>query len=103
MIKLLFTIGREVIGIEIESRIVIYKDRRFPKGIKFLPMDNNFEKIVIMSRNSIPKEIITLIREANSGKNLKEYQGAKDDEAIAVIIKKDALLKGCVFQKRIDE
>ncbi len=103
MIKLLFTIGREIISIEIEGKIVIYKDRKFPNGIKFLPMDNNFEKIVIMSRNRIPKEIIELIRDANSGKNLLEYQNAKDDEALATIVKEDAILKGCVFQKRMDE
>jgi len=103
MIKLLFTIGREIISIEIEGKIVIYKDRKFPNGIKFLPMDDNFEKIVIMSRNRIPKEIIELIRDANSGKNLLEYQNAKDDEALATIVKEDAILKGCVFQKRMDE
>ena len=103
MIKLLFTIGREIISIEIEGKIVIYKDRKFPNGIKFLPMDNNFEKIVIMSRNRIPKEIIELIGDANSGKNLLEYQNAKDDEALATIVKEDAILKGCVFQKRMDE
>jgi len=102
MIKLIFTVGRETIGIEIENKIVMYEDRKFPKKIKFLPMDDNFEKIVIMSRNRIPKEMIELIRDANSGKNLKEYQEAKDDEALVEIIKRDAAIKGCVFQKRFN-
>lgn len=102
MIRLIFTVGRETVSIEIEKKIVIYKDRKFPTGIKFLPKDDNFEKLVILSRNRIPKEIITLIRNANSGKNLIEYQNAKDDEELVIIIKRDAGLKGCVFQKRID-
>jgi len=102
MIKLIFTVGRETVSIEIEDKTIVYRDRKFPQGIKFLPMDKNFEKIVILSRNRIPKEIVTLIRDANSGKNLKEYQGAKDDEDLAVIVKKDAAIRGCVFQKRMD-
>lgn len=102
MIKLIFTTGRETVSIEIEDKIIVYKDRKFPAGIKFLPMDNDFEKIVLMSRNRIPKEIVTLIRDANTGKNLIEYQEAKDDESLVEIVKKDAGLKGCVFQKRLD-
>jgi len=101
MIKLVFTIARETISIEIESKIIMYKDRRFPKGIRFMPIEKNFDKIVIMSRNRIPKEITELIREANTGKNLEEYNSAKDDEDLVVIVKRDAVLKGCVFQKRI--
>ncbi len=102
MIKLIFTVGRETVSIEIEKKIVMYKDRKFPAGIKFLPKDDKFEKLVILSRNRIPKEIITLIRNANSGKNLIEYQNAKDDEELVIIVKRDAALKGCVFQKRIN-
>ena len=80
----------------------MYRDRKFPKGIKFMPMDANFEHQVIMSRNRIPKEIANLILDANTGKNLLEYQNAKDDEALVTIIKRDAAIKGCVFQKRVD-
>jgi len=102
MIKLIFIVGRETVSIEIKDKIIVYRDRKFPSGIKFLPMDKDFEKIVTLSRNRIPKEIVTLIRNANSGKNLEEYQDAKDDEDLAVIVKKDAGKGGCVFQKRID-
>ncbi len=102
MIKLIFTVGRETVSIDIEGKIIIYRDRKFPNGIKFLPMDPNFERMVIFSRNKIPKEIVALIRGANSGKNLMEYENAKDDEELVVIVKKDAGLRGCVFQKRVD-
>ncbi len=102
MIKLVFTAGREAISFEIENKVITYNDRRFSKGIKVIPIEGNVKLISIMSRNRIPEEIVELIEDANKGKNLEEYLGAKDDEALVEIIKRDAALKGCVFQKRVD-
>lgn len=102
MIKLVFTASRETISIEIMNKIITYKDRRFTKGFQFMPIKGNVEMISIMSRNRIPKEIVELMKESNSGKNLKEYEEANDDEEIATIVKRDAALKGCIFQTRID-
>ena len=101
MIKLVFTRVRETFTIEVENKIIVYKDKKYPKGFQFLPKDPDFKKIVLFSRNKIPKEVVAWIEEANSGKNLKEYQSAKDDEALVPIIIKDAKIHGCVFQKRI--
>ncbi len=101
MIKLIFTAGRETITFEIEEKIIVYRDRKLSQGIKVLPKDKNFEVVVLMSRNRIPKEVIELVKDANQGKNLQEYLGAKDDEDLVTIIKRDAKLKGCIFQKRI--
>jgi len=102
MIKLVFTMGRETISIEIENRVIIYKDRRFTEGLQFMPLNHELRKKLLMPRiNRIPKEIVELIQESNSGKNLEEYENAQDDEALSIIVKKDAVLKGCVFQKRI--
>ncbi len=102
MIKLVFTIGRETISIEIENKKITYRDRRFTEGFQFIPIKGNVELISTMSRNRIPKEIVELMKESNSGKNLEEYNEANDDEALVIIVKRDAGLKGCVFQKRID-
>ncbi len=103
MIKLVFTAGRETISIEIENKSITYKDRRFTNGFLFMPLNSELKKKLLMPRiNRIPKEIVDLINDANRGKNLKEYENAKDDESLAVIIKRDAALKGCVFQTRID-
>ena len=80
----------------------MFKDyRKFPQGFQFMPKDPNLRKIVLFSRNKIPQEVIDWVEDANSGKNLKEYQAAKDDEALVPIVIKDAELNGCVFQKRI--
>jgi len=103
MIKLVFTIGRETISIEIENKIITYKDRRFTGGFQVMPLNHELRKKLLMPRISrIPKEIVELINDTNRGANLKEYQEAQDDEALSIIVKKDAALKGCVFQKRID-
>ena len=103
MIKLVFTTGREAISIEIENKVITYKDRRFTEGFQFMPLNHELRKKLLMPRiNRIPPEIVELIKETNTGKNLKEYQEAQDDEALVIIIKRDAALKGCVFQKRID-
>lgn len=102
MIKLVFTASRETIAIEIEDKIITYRDRRFTRGFQFMPIKGNVEIISIMSRNRIPPEIVELMKESNSGKNLKEYEDAKDDEELAVIVKRDAALKGCIFQTRVN-
>lgn len=102
-IKLAFSTNREMFSIEILNRIITYRDRRQPKGIQFMPKDAAVRRLVILSRNKIPMWMLDWIEEANSGKNLEEYQSAQTDEELVPIIKKDAASKGCIFIKRIDE
>jgi len=98
MIKLVFTHGRETFTIEVENKIIVYRDKKYPSGFTFMPKQKNFERLVLFSRNKIPKEVVDWVNEANSGKNLEEYQSAGDDRALVPIIIRDAKLKGCVFQ-----
>jgi len=98
MIILIFTHGRETFTIEIENKIIVYKDKKYPGGVQFLPKQKNFERLVLFSRNKIPKEVVEWINESNSGKNLEEYQSAENDEALVPIIIRDAKIKGAVFQ-----
>jgi hypothetical protein len=102
-IKLIFTANRETFTIEIFNKNIVYKDRKFPPGVQFMPYDKAVRKLIILSRNKIPMWMLSWIEEANQGKNLEEYQSAQTDEDLVPIIKKDAGEKGCVFQKRIDE
>jgi len=46
------------------------------------------------------KTRLLYIKIKNTGKNLEEYQGAENDEALVPIIIRDAKIKGCVFQGR---
>ena len=100
MIKLVFTQIRETFTIEVENKIIVYRDKKYPKGIQFMPKDPDFRKIVLFSRNKIPKEVIDWIEDANQGKNLEEYKSAENDEELIPIIIKDAKLRGCVFHGR---
>lgn len=102
MIRLVFTRVRDTINIEIENKIIVYKDKRFPKGFQFMPKDPSLKKIVLFSRNRLPQEVIKWVEDANKGKSLIEYQSAKDDEALIPIIIKDAKQNGLVFQGRVE-
>lgn len=100
MIKLVFTRIRETFTIEVENKIIVYRDKKYPKGFQFMPKDSNLRKIILFSRNRLSQEIINWIEDANKGKNLEEYQNAKSDEELIPIIIKDAKTNGCVFQGR---
>ncbi len=67
-----------------------------------MPKDPNLNKLILLSRNRIPQEVIEWINESNSGKNLEEYKNAKDDKELVVIIISDAKKKGLVFQGEIN-
>jgi hypothetical protein len=102
VIKLVFTRVRETFIIEIQDKVIFYKDKKFPDGIQFMPKDPELKMKVIKSRNRMPPEVLQWIESANSGKNLEEYNSASDDEALVPIIIKDAKINGGVFQKRIE-
>jgi len=102
MIRLVFTKDRETLSLEIDNKVIVYRDRKYPKGFQFMPKDPNFKRIVLFSRNKLPMDVITWIENANKGKNLEQWQNAKNDEAIVPIVIKDAELNGCVFRERID-
>jgi len=101
MIKLVFTRIRETFTIEVENKIIVYKDKKFPSGIQFMPKEKDFDRLVLFSRNKIPPEVVKWINESNSGKNLEEYQSAKDDRALIPLIIRDAKLNGCIFQGEV--
>jgi hypothetical protein len=100
MIRLLFTYEREVLIFEIENKVIVYRDRKWQTGIKFIPKDVEFVKKVIFSRNALSHNLIKWIAEANSGKSLAEWQACKDDEEVAEIVKRDACSRGCVFKNK---
>jgi hypothetical protein len=100
VIRLLFTHERELIIFEIENKSIVYKDRKWQEGIRFIPRDDAFIKKVILSRNRISYKLVEWINEANTGKNLAEWQACKDDESVAEVIIKDAKSRGCVFRDK---
>ena len=100
MIRLLFTLEREIILFEIENKTITYRDRKWKEGISFIPRDEGFMKRVIFSRNKISYKMIDWINEANSGKNLEEWKNCKDDEDVARIVILDARSRGCILREK---
>jgi hypothetical protein len=99
LIRIVMTYEREIVMFEISNKIIIYKDRKWPRGFQFMPEDPEIIKAILLSRNSIRHEMIKWIKDSNSGKNLEEYNAAQNDEELVDIITRDAKLKGCVLRK----
>lgn len=101
MIKLVFTFNRETIFFLIHDKKVMYFDRKWDKGVPFIPKDKDFIMTLIKSRNRIPmsQQILQWVNEANSGKNFEEYEACKDDDAVAEVVRREAKTKGLVELK----
>ncbi len=92
MIKLAFTVNREVIKLTIDSRSIFYSDRMWKKNIRLIPKDEDFMRKVKLSRNKIPDLLIDLFELTKEEE--KEYLAAKDDNALAEICIKDMGRRG---------
>jgi len=103
MKRLVFTFNQEVIIFDINRKEIIYRDRKWPKGIRFIPKDEGLVKLIIFSRNKISNNLITWIEDANSGKNLAEWEACKDDDDVAEIVKRDAAIRGCILRKQFND
>ena len=103
MKRLLFTFNHEVIIFDINNKEIMYRDRKWPQGIRFIPKDVGLVKMIVFSRNKLSSHLIKWIEEANSGKSLEEWNACVDDNAVVEIVKRDAKLKGCVFRKEFTE
>lgn len=97
MIRLVFTINREIFRIEIENREIWYFDRKWNKTIRLIPKDEQFMTKIKMSRNKIPQHFVDLFN--LTAEEQKEYDGAKTDEELAEICVRDARKKGAKLVK----
>lgn len=98
MIKLVFSIQREVFRIEIKGKEIWYLDRRWEKAVRLIPADENIKRKIIMSRNKIPSFLTDLF--TLTEKEKQEYEGAKSEKELAAICVKDAQTKGCKLLKK---
>jgi len=102
MIKLVFTINREVFTIQINNKTIWYSDRKWKKPVKIIPKDEGFAKMVLMSRNKITKEMAKSITDLFSltEEEQKEYDSANTDDELADICIKDVKKKGAILLRR---
>jgi hypothetical protein len=96
MIKLIFTINREIFRIRIDKQEIWYSDRKWNKEIRLIPKDERFLYKIRMSRNRIPNFLINLFE--LTAEEQKEYEENKDsEEKLAEICIKDIKKKGAQF------
>lgn len=100
MIRLAFNYNREPMNFIIKDREIYYTDRKWGSWVRCIPPPVNFIKTVSLSRNRIPTYLINLFK--ITPEEMKEYEEAKTEQALADIIIKDAKSKGCIFVKQID-
>jgi len=98
VIKLIFSINREVFRIDIENKVIWYSDRKWKRAIKLIPKDKGFIKKIILSRNTLP-EILKELFELTKPEQ-EEYDNAKDDNELANICEKDIKKKGALLIER---
>ena len=97
MIKLVFTINREIFRVEIENREIFYLDRRWKHLIRLIPKDQRFIQKIRESRNKIPHVFIDLFNLTKEEQ--AEYDNAKTDKELAEICTRDIRKKGAKLLK----
>jgi hypothetical protein len=101
MIKLLFNYNKEPMNFIIKDREIYYSDRRWGNWVRCMPPPENFMKVVALSRNRIPSMLINMFKFTDE--EVKEYENAKDEKALAEIITRDAKGKGCILIGSFDD
>lgn len=96
VIQLSFTAQRKVIRFKVVGRMVIYYDENWKDGLQIFPLDK--EKVKLMLRHRSPRISAygLLIMDANTGRNLEEYNDCKTEEELAGLIRRDCASKGIV-------
>lgn len=94
MIHIITAAGRETMQWKIQDKVVMYKDRRWPDWIQVLPLDEMLLEKLKKIGGSV-QVLAALLIDANSGKNKKEWEEAKNDQEVADIIVRDSRLQGC--------
>lgn len=97
VINLSFQFNREPLNFIIKEREIYYSQRKFGGGIliRCIPPPDNLIKAVAMSRNRINLNLINMFKFTEE--EIKEYNEAKDENALAELIIRDAKSKGCIY------
>jgi len=100
MVRLAFMAGnRKIIRFIIENKKITYFDDIWKSGIQIMPKDQNLIEKLQRSRKPALMLMAKLIRESNSGAELKEYEGCSNDEQVAGMVRKDCNSKGLMEVK----
>jgi len=92
MIKLVFSINREVFRVEIDKKEIFYSDRLWTRSIRLVPKDKEFIKKIILSRNKLPKSFLQQFELTKQEE--KEYNSTNSEEELSEICIRDCKKKG---------
>ena len=96
MIKMMFERNKQYFIITIDNKRVLYWDKLqgavWGTSLQYLPPDPSMSKKIIMSRNKIPANFIELLKV--TPEELAEFNNAKDDEELKVIVLRDCKKHG---------
>lgn len=98
MIKLSFSLNKEVMNFRIDNKKIYYSDRLWKDEIRVVPKDEQFISKVLKNRNKFNTKIINSFN--LNERQQKEYDECKDEEEVAVVIIKDMSRKGGKLLKR---
>ena len=101
VIRLAFSVNREVFRIDIENKNVWYTDRKWERAIRLIPKDEKFLMKIKLSRNKIPNILTELFELTKSEK--EEYDNAKDDKELSEICIRDIKRKGAILISNKEE
>lgn len=98
MIRLWFMVGREMFMVEVNGREIFYLDRKMKRKARMIPVDEEIQKIIIKSRNTIPKNVIDMY--SLTAEEQKEYESCKNESELAEVCIRDAIKSGARLVKK---
>lgn len=96
-IRMSFLQGKETMNFTVRGTEIFYKDRVWDKGIRCIPKDENFIRLIVTSRNKFPAQLKDMFN--LSPQEQKEYDetAPKGSEALAAVIIRDCQSKGLIL------
>jgi hypothetical protein len=82
------------------NKEIHYRDRVWKDGLRCIPKDEGFIKTIMMSRNKIPVQLISMFN--LSDKDKEEYESCNTDEELADKIIFDCKQQGLILIRRED-
>lgn len=98
MIRLIFSYNREMLHFIVREKEIWYKDRVWSGGVRCIPRDDEFLMKILLSRNKIPKQLISMFN--LSEKDKQEYDSCSTETELAEKIIYDCEKQGLLLQNK---
>lgn len=96
MIKLIFTINREIFIVKIIGKEVFYQDRKMSRETRMIPPDLRIQ--LKISRNIVPKFVAEQFN--LTPEELAEYEKCSNEEELSKVCISDCLKNGAILEKK---